>query len=40
MTVTASIVLNGSQYSFMQASFDTIVRNGMSMNFSIHGSST
>ena len=38
--MAASIVLNRNQYSFMQASFYTIVRNGLSMNFSIHGSST
>ena len=30
---------NGNQYSFMQASFDIIVRNGIFMNFSIRGSS-
>ena len=30
---------NGYQYSFMQASFYIIVRNGFSMNFSIRGSS-
>ena len=30
---------NRNQYSFMQASFYIIVRNGFSMNFSIHGSS-
>ena len=31
---------NGNQYSFMQASFYIVVRNGFSMNFiSIHGSS-
>ena len=35
--MAASIVLNGNQYSFMQASFYTIVRHGLSMNFSIHG---
>ena len=29
---------NGNQYSFMQASFHIIVRNGLSMNFSIRGS--
>ena len=37
--IAASIVLNGYQYSFMHASFYTIVCNGLSMNFSIHGSS-
>ena len=30
---------NGNQYSFMQASFYIIVRNGFFMNFSIRGSS-
>ena len=29
---------NGNQYSFMQASFDIIVRNGFSIHFSIRGS--
>ena len=29
---------NSNQYSFMQASFYIIVRNGFSMNFSIRGS--
>ena len=37
--MAASIVLNGNQYSFMQASFCTIVRGGLSTGFSIHGSS-
>ena len=30
---------NGNQYSFMQASFYIIVRDSLSMNFSIRGSS-
>ena len=37
--MAASIATVGNQYSFMQASFYIIVRNGFSMNLSIRGSS-